>query len=53
MEGIISKHSFEMISVLGKGAYGKVVLVKKRIGSDSGHHYAMKILKKSEILKLN
>ena len=28
--GNISKNDFEMISVIGKGSYGKVMLVKKR-----------------------
>ena len=42
-----------MISVLGKGAYGKVVLVRKKSGDDKGQLYAMKILKKAEITKLN
>lgn len=36
---------FELISVLGKGAYGKVYLVKK-----SNAHYAMKVLKKASIV---
>jgi protein-serine/threonine kinase len=39
-----------MLSVIGKGSYGKVLLVKKT-GSDD--LYAMKVLKKSEILKRN
>jgi serine/threonine protein kinase len=39
-----------MLSVIGKGSYGKVLLVKK-IGNDE--LYAMKVLKKSEILKRN
>ena len=42
-----------MISVLGKGAYGKVILVRKKSGDDAGALYAMKILKKQEIAKLN
>ena len=42
-----------MISVLGKGAYGKVILVTKKSGEDKGKLYAMKILKKAEITKLN
>lgn len=41
--GNITKDDFTMISVIGTGAYGKVLLVKKK-GSDQ--LYAMKILKK-------
>ena len=39
-----------MISVIGKGSYGKVLLVKK---IDTNDLYALKVLKKSEILKRN
>lgn len=39
-----------MLSVIGKGSYGKVLLVKKNNDSDL---YALKVLKKSEILKRN
>jgi len=39
-----------MISVIGKGSYGKVVLVKKK---DNGKMYALKVLKKAEIVKRN
>ena len=46
----ITKKDFEMISVIGKGSYGKVMLVKK---NDSGKLYAMKVLKKAEIIKRN
>jgi serum/glucocorticoid-regulated kinase 2 len=42
----ISKDDFTMIKVIGKGAYGKVLLVKKK---DSGRLYAMKVLKKKFI----
>ena len=44
--------SFETISVLGKGAYGKVILVRKLDGSDKGTVYAMKTFKKQEIINL-
>jgi serine/threonine protein kinase len=39
-----------MLSVIGKGSYGKVLLVKK---VDSGELYALKVLKKSEIARRN
>lgn len=39
-----------MISVIGKGSYGKVMLVKKR---DTGQLYALKVLKKAEIVRRN
>ncbi|KAJ3069799.1 hypothetical protein HDU98_007148 [Podochytrium sp. JEL0797] len=39
---------FEILRVLGKGSFGKVVQVKKR---DTGSIYAMKILKKSSIVE--
>lgn len=37
-------------SVIGKGSYGKVLLVVKK---DTGKMYALKILKKEEIIKRN
>jgi serine/threonine protein kinase len=46
MTGKIGKDDFTMISVLGTGSYGKVLLVKKK---DSGRLYAMKVLKKKFI----
>ena len=39
-----------MLSVIGKGSYGKVLLVRK---TDIRELYALKVLKKSEILKRN
>ena len=48
--GDVSKKDFEMISVIGKGSYGKVMLVKKK---DTGQRYAMKVLKKEEIIRRN
>lgn len=39
-----------MISVIGKGAYGKVILVEKK---DTKVLYAMKVLKKAEIIRRN
>jgi serine/threonine protein kinase len=44
--GKISKDDFALIQVIGTGAYGKVLLVKRK-GTD--RHYAMKIIKKRHI----
>jgi serum/glucocorticoid-regulated kinase 2 len=46
----LSLDKFNMLSVIGKGSYAKVVLVKKK-GEDEGKVYAMKILKKKYIEK--
>ena len=39
---------FEAIKVIGKGAFGEVRLVQK---IDTGHVYAMKILRKADIVE--
>lgn len=44
----LSLDKFNMLSVIGKGSYAKVVLVKKK-GDESDKVYAMKILKKKYI----
>ena len=36
---------FDLLKVLGTGAYGKVFLVRKIRGPDRGHLYAMKVWK--------
>lgn len=43
--------NFELLKVLGTGAYGKVFLVRKISGHDSGKLYAMKVLKKATIIQ--
>ncbi|XP_051507455.1 ribosomal protein S6 kinase alpha-2 [Myxocyprinus asiaticus] len=40
---------FELLKVLGQGSYGKVFLVRKSKGSDTGQLYAMKVLKKATL----
>lgn len=40
-------HDFEYLKLLGKGTFGKVILVKEKA---TGHYYAMKILKKEVIV---
>jgi len=41
---------FELLKVLGKGSFGKVLLVQRL---DNGHKYALKILKKADVYKRN
>ena len=48
--GTVSAKDFKTLSVIGKGSYGKVLLVEKK---DTKKMYALKILKKNEILKRN
>uniref|UniRef100_A0A915N8M7 Ribosomal protein S6 kinase n=1 Tax=Meloidogyne javanica TaxID=6303 RepID=A0A915N8M7_MELJA len=45
----VSMENFALIRVLGKGAYGKVFLVRRIGGQDSGRYYAMKVLKKTRV----
>ena len=46
--GKIKLDAFELTQVIGKGSFGKVVLVRKK---DTGTLYAMKILNKANIIK--
>jgi serine/threonine protein kinase len=48
--GKVTKDDFDLISLLGKGSYGKVFLVKKK---NEDTLYAMKVLKKEEIKRRN
>ena len=48
--GTVGVRDFQTIKVIGKGSYGKVLLVKKK---DTQKMYALKILKKGEILRRN
>lgn len=48
--GKVSAKDFTTKSVIGQGSYGKVLLVTKK-GTDK--QYALKILKKDEIIKRN
>ncbi|VIO95591.1 ribosomal protein S6 kinase alpha 3, putative [Brugia malayi] len=40
---------FELLSMIGQGSFGKVLLVKKIHGRDTGQLFAMKILKKATL----
>lgn len=46
----VSLSDFNLISVLGKGAFGKVMLVEKK---DTSQLFAMKSLRKEEIIEKN
>ncbi|XP_074646611.1 ribosomal protein S6 kinase alpha-5-like isoform X2 [Tubulanus polymorphus] len=50
-KGKVGLENFELLKVLGTGAYGKVFLVRKVGGSDHGKLYAMKVLKKASIVQ--
>uniref|UniRef100_A0A3B3E109 Ribosomal protein S6 kinase n=1 Tax=Oryzias melastigma TaxID=30732 RepID=A0A3B3E109_ORYME len=47
----VGMENFELLKVLGTGAYGKVFLVRKVSGHDAGKLYAMKVLKKATIVQ--
>lgn len=42
---------FDLMKVVGRGAFGKVLLVRKKDGKNAGQIYAMKILVKAHIIK--
>ena len=46
----LTVNDFTTLKVIGKGSYGKVLLVKK---NDDNKIYAMKILKKKAMIKRN
>ena len=46
----VSLDDFSLLKVIGKGSFGKVMLVRKK---DSGVLYAMKVLAKENIVKRN
>ncbi|RKP20702.1 kinase-like protein [Rozella allomycis CSF55] len=46
----VGREDFEIHKVIGKGAYGKVYLVRKISPPDAGTFYAMKVLKKASLV---
>uniref|UniRef100_A0A665W5K7 Ribosomal protein S6 kinase beta-2 n=1 Tax=Echeneis naucrates TaxID=173247 RepID=A0A665W5K7_ECHNA len=46
----VGPECFELLTVLGKGAYGKVFQVRKVQGAQMGKIFAMKVLKKAKIV---
>eukprot|EP01125_Pyxidicula_operculata_P003948 TRINITY_DN1552_c0_g3_i4.p1 TRINITY_DN1552_c0_g3~~TRINITY_DN1552_c0_g3_i4.p1 ORF type:complete len:485 (+),score=110.46 TRINITY_DN1552_c0_g3_i4:160-1455(+) len=49
----ISVEDFEMLKVIGKGSFGKVLLVRKKAGLHAGKVFAMKCLNKAVIVQRN
>lgn len=49
----LTVNDFDLLKIVGKGAFGKVLLVRKKQGTGGGKIYAMKILKKSMIVEKN
>ena len=47
----VSMDDFDLLKVLGTGAYGKVFLARKKTGMDKGQLFAMKVLKKATIVQ--
>ena len=48
--GHITEDDFDPIKVLGRGAFGKVILTEKR---GSGELYAVKIMNKADVIEKN
>lgn len=46
----VSINDFILLKVIGRGSFGKVYLVRKK---DTGLPFAMKILKKDQLIKKN
>ena len=44
---------FELLKVIGRGSFGKVMQVRKKAGKDAGSIFAMKILRKEAIIERN
>jgi tRNA A-37 threonylcarbamoyl transferase component Bud32 len=49
LEETLCVGDFDLLKVVGKGAFGKVMLVRKKANKGAGQIYAMKVLKKSVI----
>jgi serine/threonine protein kinase len=41
---------FHLLKVVGKGAFGKVLMVKKKAGSGANQMFAMKVLNKADVI---
>ncbi|RLN90938.1 hypothetical protein BBJ28_00010480, partial [Nothophytophthora sp. Chile5] len=52
---VVTMQDFEVLKMLGKGSFGKVYMARERAHSQQGEGqiYAMKVLRKSELVKRN
>merc|ERR1711988_1747722 len=48
----VGLEDFDLLKVLGKGGFGKVMLVRKK-GDTNGALYAMKVLRKEAVIRRN
>ena len=48
-DGHVGAEQFDLLKVLGQGSFGRVYLVRKRAGPDTGQLYAMKVLRKATL----
>lgn len=46
----VGPQDFQLLRVLGKGGYGKVLQVRKLTGTDKDRVFAMKVLKKASLI---
>lgn len=49
-KGVVSVKDFDLSEVVGQGGFGKVFLAKKITNPGIGKHYAMKVLRKKNVL---
>lgn len=47
----VGPQDFQLLRVLGKGGYGKVLQVRKITGADKDRIFAMKVLKKASLIR--
>ncbi|KAH9398392.1 hypothetical protein TYRP_019039, partial [Tyrophagus putrescentiae] len=47
-----SLDDYERIKTLGTGSFGRVMLVQRKSGPETGRHFAMKILDKQKVVRL-
>lgn len=49
----VGLQEFDLLKVIGKGSFGKVMLVRKKEGENKGRVFAMKVLNKRTIVERN